>query len=81
VFEGEGKVLVDGDAAIAWQAPGRIGLIIKPSSGFSVRILETSVANPVRSIAIVPASKELTFATDVYQPGFLKLVNGEGRGA
>lgn len=77
LYNGQGKILLDGDATMTWQAPGRIGLTLTPANGFAVRIVETNTSNPVRNISVVPAAKELTFNTDIYQPGFLKLVNGE----
>lgn len=77
LYDGQGKILVDGDATLTWQTQGRIGLTLTPANGFAVRIVESNVTNPVRNISIVPAAKELTFTTDVYQPAFLKLVNGE----
>ena len=77
LYSGQGKVLVDGDAAVNWQAPGRMGITLTPAAGFAVRIVETNTSDPVRNISIVPAAKEATFLTDVYTPGFLKLVNGE----
>lgn len=81
LYDGQGKILVDGDATMTWQQPGRIGLTLTPASGFAVRIVETNTSNPVRNISIVPAAKETTYGSDVYQPGFLKLVNGEQRRA
>lgn len=79
LYDGQGKIILDGDATVTWQGPGRIGLTLAPANGFAVRILDTNTSNPVRNISIVPAAKELTFTTDVYQPGFLKLVNGAWR--
>lgn len=76
LYDGQGKIILDGDATVNWQAPGRIGLTLAPANGFAVRILETDTSNPVRNISVVPAAKELTFATDIYQPDFLKLLNG-----
>jgi len=77
VYNGQGTIEVDGDAAITWQAPGRIGLTITPANGFTVRILATNSSNPVTNISVVPAAKEASFTSDIYQQGFLKLVNGE----
>jgi hypothetical protein len=77
LYDGQGRVEVDGDAAITWQAPGRIGLAITPANGFSVRILATNISNPVANISVVPAAKEASFTSDIYQPAFLKLLNGE----
>lgn len=77
LYDGQGTILVDGDAAVTWSAPNRIGLVISPANGFAVRIVDTNITNPVRNISIVPAAKELTFTTsDIYQAGFLKLING-----
>lgn len=76
LYDGQGKIILDGDATVTWQAPGRIGLTLAPANGFAVRIVDTDTSNPVRNISVVPAAKELTFTTDVYQPGFLALVNG-----
>lgn len=67
LYDGNGTVGLTGDAAVTSSAPGRLVLQITPSSGFYVRILKTTDADPVRNIRIVPASFEATYDAQVGQ--------------
>jgi hypothetical protein len=78
LYDGVGNVTLEGDASVARSAAGRLELRLAPASGFTVRVVATSAADPLRAIRVVPAPLEANYTAQVFAPGFLSLVAGGG---
>lgn len=77
LYDGTGRVDLAGDALVTSRTPNRYTVTITPASGFYVRVVNTSAADPLRNIRIVPAAYEATHAQEIFHPRFMQSVTGE----
>lgn len=76
LYDGSGALAFEGDASFVAAAPGRVEIALAPSNGFTMRIVNTSVDNPLRNVRVVPAAFEANYTAQTFSPAFLQLLQG-----
>jgi hypothetical protein len=72
LYEGQGQLVVRGDAQVVSQEPGRMEVDITPSNtGLHVEIRATDPSDYIRNIRIIMPGFESTYQTNPFHPEFL----------
>ncbi len=72
LYEGQGQLVVRGDAQVVSQEPGRMEVDITPSNvGLHVEIRATDPNDYIRNIRIIMPGFERTYGTSPFHPEFL----------
>jgi hypothetical protein len=77
IYEGRGVVrpeAISGRLVIREEVPGRTRFIVEPGGTFAVTLFETTSADPVRHIRVVPPELEAISETAVFHPRFLESI-------
>ncbi len=72
LYEGEGTIVIDWDATVVSQQPGRIVVNRVPREGVHLMITAINPANPIRHIRFVMPGHEQTYQTQPFYPPFLE---------
>lgn len=72
LYDGVGKITLNGDVSVVSEAPGRIVVKVDSSrNGFYIAVRETDPANYIKNIRVIMPGFEKTYKTEPFHPLFL----------